>query len=444
MKTYLTLNQSLVKSIMEGKTMKNLIKISIFITLFFNIGCMEKTKTNHKPTVYEIIISPHIARENLKEAESILDFVVSKMKKDDHLYITNPVSMETLVKYSPDGDYSKKMKMKKFLRKASSLMEMFKTIRKSDFSQVVSQFKAPEVANIVNERSQRYANHKKVLVLLGDPRYSSQLQPTQSWDALSYPSDAFLVSEGSAFSIEENYLEDFEVHIVFCESLFQQAKVLRDKIKRFYSLYYGLQGAKLLTFTETIDPSRLLTDIRAPKQHKINPDDTKKMEFHSVFSPEEITRLLTQELGDINNLPPRRITQSDQMIIGLKWDLPIDLDLRVIPMEQGEVYYKNKKSYYAEYFKDFLTAPDGKASRAWECIKIKRKISPNDLVVYVNHFGGTVSKDIPFEIRFIYHGKIYHKRFVLNSKSGNRGSMPRTSNSWYKIDLVKDVIEFTS
>jgi hypothetical protein len=130
---------------------------------------------------------------------------------------------------------------------------------------------------------------------------------------------------------------------------------------------------------------------------------------------------------------------SGNLAIGIKWNCQCDLDLySALDPDDTPLSYKHPSSDYGQHLKDYLSPPPDSGTKEYETVEFDQPISNiRDVIVRVNFYSGHVRQGPEFEIRVMFNGVLYFKKYAIASTSGNQGGDDPTR--WVDINLA-DVV----
>ena len=254
----------------------------------------------------------------------------------------------------------------------------------------------------------------------------------------------------------------------------------KDKVKRFWALYFNQCGGKLVSFQSDIPTGfqTLLKDDLEEFTYSVNKNDKRMMLVTSEteLSPGDTTKIpvgeginITQVDG-INNVS----TSTNQTIsmsgddlswitadpqnynkthsngdvgqtqtatrVALTWptggeNADQDLDLYVRSKNSTEeLCYKLNQSKDGKYTKDFPA--NSKAKFGFEIVDLNSNVEPANLQIWVNAYSGKPKVEFTGEVRVLHRGKLTVYPVKINAKSGNQGADSNNRNrSKYWIDV---------
>ena len=257
----------------------------------------------------------------------------------------------------------------------------------------------------------------------------------------------------------------------------------KDKVKRFWALYFNQCGGKLVSFQSDIPTGfqTLLKDDLEEFTYSVNKNDKRMMLVTSEteLSPGDTTKIpvgeginITQVDG-INNVS----TSTNQTISAVGADLSWitadpqdynkttsntdanksqtttiialtcptggensdqDLDLYVRPKISGdELCFKLEKTKDGKYTKDFPA--NSNAKYGFEIVDLISSVEPKNLQIWVNAYSGRPQKAFVGEVRVLSEGKLKVYPVKIDAKSGNEGSDSKNRNrSKYWVSIAAE------
>lgn len=305
------------------------------------------------------------------------------------------------------------------------------------FSQVVGKnqdhvadLMIPDVLDSTSERIREYHGYAYEIVLWGSPLYVDRRNGAYSMHR-AFPSDAHLTSQVSVFSTagREGSLEGAQVHVVHDGSFFND--IHRTKTKRFWTLYMQKRGASLVTYGRDGVANRLGQRLE-PYQASANTSETKEYMY-------SVRRTKIDMWKDIPTPPPPASTEGGNLAIGIKWSCECDLDLySALNPDDVPLSYKNPSSGYGQHLKDYLAPPSDSGTKEYETVEYDQPVSNiRDVLTRVNFYSGRASRGPAFEIRVMFNGALYYKKYKIKATSGNRGE--NDPRRWTDINLAEIV-----
>jgi len=271
----------------------------------------------------------------------------------------------------------------------------------------------PHIAAVLATRIQTDNEFQPIVILLGSPlHHIRDNNPDQRFFDMGgnkYPNDDTLLYEGSPYSTlwanQMRALEGIPVHHIFLKSAPFANNYHRERMHRFWSLFWERIGANLVTFSEDQQSYKRISDLNLmPRTYQIVPEGKLIMRFGVPFGPS--TKLL-EGRGTTATIPISALQNAGLMELALTWTDATDLDLRVKHVPSNSlVYFKNRNvdiphdgamSFWQDRDNDLVRNKFG-----WEYVKIAgAKLNPHDFIVSVNVFGTAkkASTTVPFELR---------------------------------------------
>ena len=209
----------------------------------------------------------------------------------------------------------------------------------------------------------------------------------------------------------------------------------RERIQRFWGLYFQLLGGAMGSFTPD-----LATVFKAVHAASMDPHP---IVYALDHEPKRIAMLrLTRNLSasdwitrdtipSPSSEPPRSLI--GPIKIGIRWRGEIDLDLYAAPRRGGEVlFFDHPRSPEGYFYKDHRASPD----RDYEYIEFETAVDVRELDAAVNFYAGSAATPVTGEARVEFGGRIYAGTFQIAAQHGNEGrSGPSQKDYWAPIDL---------
>jgi hypothetical protein len=417
------------------KTAKQLITSIILLALA--LASMSVPASNTKPLYVEFAVSNKLSAVDGERAkkEIVHVFLNHLCHPKDALVVVDALAQQQVTRFimhEKIRDCSKKYnKWKVQLNKAA--------IAKLNwyFSQVVGKNKEnvadlmiPDVLDSTAERIREFPGHAYEVVLWGSPLYVDRRNGVYSMYH-AFPSDAHLTSQISVFSTvgREGSLNGAKVHIVHDGSFFND--IHRIKTKRFWTLYMQKRGASLVTYGRDGVTNRIGQNLQ-PYRETLNESETKEYMY-------SVRRTKIDMWKDIPQPPPPASTESGNLAIGIKWNCNCDLDLySALNPDDVPLSYKHSSNNYGQHLKDYLAPPPGSGTKEYETVEYDQPVnSIRNVLTRVNFYSGRAPRGAEFEIRVMFNGALYYKKYKIEATSGNQGGDdPRR---WVDVNLAEVV-----
>jgi hypothetical protein len=164
----------------------------------------------------------------------------------------------------------------------------------------------------------------------------------------------------------------------------------------------------------------------------------------NVSAP-EVNMIEAPKISMVTNIPSLPVARNGRMGIAAWWLADADVDLYVSVPGQPELYYRNLRNKYGEYYRDIRQANKQGTEQnwrgQWEYVELSEKIPTAGLTCWLNLFkvnrGNT--QPISGKVRVQYgDGHIVETPFRFNVTKGNGGadsSKRQSSLYWVPIDL---------
>jgi hypothetical protein len=311
-----------------------------------------------------------------------------------------------------------------------------------------------------------FPNHRKHLIFLGNfitPHENPLFSLVDRVPSLSH-----LQSSESVFGTvgEEKLLTDMAVHVILSpdwrEFSPHQIERHHSLLKDFVAAWIDQTGGELHSFAGHIHhllglptgnfvpilPLEQVTD--QPLQSMVFQPMTVTEETYTTetgeektFTAVEMEQALYQDVSNSTQPPPINLDDPEVdtvgfLSIGVRWQEPIDIDLYVQVGNDDELSFRKGQSsqYHGIHIRDHTRSPEqnGFETILYQEIPVDlRDIKP----IFLNHYGGT-ARNTPFvvELRVMFKGQLYWKKFQMQSKHGNRSSGSRyNSPHWLAVNI---------
>lgn len=325
-------------------------------------------------------------------------------------------------------------KVRQFLAETHARPELAGT----DFDQAL---RLPQFMDFVGENLTG-PDHDVVVLLVGGPLYRDDKEPGFSMADGYFPSDGHLLAarDTSVFGLKDRAtaLQGVTAHLGYLGDPWA-SEVHQERVGRFWTLFFKMQGARLATFTGDL-PTMFHAAACAgqppdarDRRYEVQPEDT-KVEMLRITRDVGVADWITRDLPANTRQPPPSITVGP-MKIGIRWKGAIDLDLYARPARDGEtLYFEHLRSPQGYYFRDHRSSPD----REFEFIEFTEPVDVWKAEASVNFYEGSAPGGAEGEIRVEFDGRIYAGRFALEAESGNKGRSGRGQGAyWTDIDIPR-------
>lgn len=321
-----------------------------------------------------------------------------------------------------------------------------------------------DLPKIVSSFREKVISQNADVLLIGSPLYHDDVVAHDMREG--WLSDGYFTQEPSVtvFSTAARHGALRESGIRFCTLSDDIWKTEnkgshQEMVRRFWALYIGQCGGKLLSFQSDI-PTGFhalvvgdLPDLAETNGYKINPEDTQmevrrsrtilkpattkvdegNVATQATVASESKIDLSSAEFswltGDASayrrlHPGPKNLPEKGKVLIGLVWDtkknpMDTDLDLRVRePGSNQELAFDSTQTPLGRHFKDFSNA---KANHGFELVDIDVPANPKDLEIWVNAYGGHSKSGFSGEVRVLYSGKLSTYPVAIKSIEGSCG-----------------------
>jgi hypothetical protein len=333
------------------------------------------------------------------------------------------------------------------------------------------QFLLPSVMDAIGRQ---WTSQNDTVLLVGPALHTDARQPEFNFTT-NWPSDGHLTAPAgrSPFSTVDrrHLLDGVGVYWIVTDMDRMANSRQAEAIRRFWTLYLGLQGGTLLNFSPdasstianamagrlstgsvpTVDlhdtsVSMLPSRIAEPSPAAPVPAVVRVFITNVVEEVHVVT--ITNEIEVVRQTALPRVAQGNSGI-GIVWSSGtrgaqgLDLDLYVwVPKDSTELFYGKTMSATGRYFRDVRQSAES-ASTDWrgtyEFVELQGDQLPPE--VWINVFAG--KGPAQGELRIQHQGREHRVAFAIPSVRGNGGrdrASRSTSEHWLRIDL-RSVLE---
>jgi len=234
-----------------------------------------------------IFVSPHLREEERNEArDHLLELVLQDAKPETGISIKDGWSGEMVTSFFiPVLKYDGVKARRKLLKdELAAMLGWFTQKPEASPLSETGALNVPKIANLLRR------GDDEVTVLVGSPIYRDLTNPRASWrqedgpqTGLWYPSDAFLFAGdgGSPWAVDRKNkrLSGIHLHWLLMGDTDFGSDAYRAKVERFYTLFFQLNGGKLMTFLD--DPGEVFRSMWRSDfniaEYQINPSHTSLM-----------------------------------------------------------------------------------------------------------------------------------------------------------------------
>lgn len=268
----------------------------------------------------------------------------------------------------------------------------------------------------------------------------------------SYPSDGNFFDPNSVYSTvnKKGILKEMDIHIIHSQGLGEFSTVAKDmhieKLKRFYAIYVSQMGGQLKSFQSN---SQSLFGWKNTNYqsiiYEVGRSENKAMMIE-LRAPQRIQedKQVIANLWDskISANPSAPTKTSGALTLGIKWNRDVDVDLySKASVDDKELFYgeNNAPKFGGRHLKDITNLAGLSATNGFETITYSGAVDISKMPpIYINHYAGKSDQPIEVELRALFDGKAYFKKFRLpagngTSAKGNRNTDP----SWIKVTLAE-------
>ena len=378
---------------------------------------------------YIIAISPMQSASTLKEQSAhVLEFLIHQTQRGDKVLMLNALSFETIgtfkVKDSSFYDHPRtKVKTNQvFLQKFKSFYENPMPLVDGA---VAGAIKTPQLLEKIGRHHGSFENTD--IILIGSPIYTDLRSDNWSMMNNKYAADGHFnaLPEMSPFSLQGRgaLLKNARIHWAVPDMEWAALDHYRHHVTRQWTLYIEGHGSSLSTFTnDFITVFERAANGTKAVAHNFVLKKIGKVETVQIFEQQDDKQSIYER--ELSSAPPARdiLRQARNVEIGISWESePIDLDLYIRPHHGAKIlYFANRLEDFGYYHKDFTRSPE--ADGGFETVTLTSAVDLRDLLIGINHFGGSSSADIRGEIRLAIGDQTYGMPFHFKAGRGNAGT----------------------
>jgi len=306
------------------------------------------------------------------------------------------------------------------------------TARKLNFDRAI---RLPQFMDFLSDNVG--ASDPVTVVIIGSPLYVDHKEPGFSMADGYFPSDGHLLAsrEQSVFGAQSRAesLKNYTVYFGYFGDPWVSA-IHREKIARFWTLYFERQGARLATFCGDLATLFDAVHKGAPAHNgafQIDPAQ-RKLEMLRITRDVGVADWITRDA--ISGPRPAPPTNSvGPMKIGIRWKGDIDLDLYASASRDSEtLFFEHTRAAEGYYFKDHRSSPD----REYEFIEFESPVDVYRVEADINFYKGESPNGPGGEVRVEFGGRIYSGQFAIEATHGNKGRVGSSQTRyWAHIDL---------
>jgi len=349
--------------------------------------------------------------------------------------------------------------------------------------------KIPEFLQLISQQkhSESYA-----VLMIGNPINLSVEELSFSMMRDKVPSDGHITANitASIYGTAEKVgrLQGCVIHLCYLREDVWANQLVKESIQRFWALFISSQDGKLVDFTADIDrafatatqnnlatvgnyqldPTDSNLEMRVVHERSIRVKDVNAsvpvetnippipvtptaavVEVNAVretnVSAPEVNLITAPRVLAVINIPSLPVARSGRMGIAAWWQADADVDLYVSVPGQPELYYRNLRNKYGEYYRDIRQANKQGTEQnwraQWEYVELSEKIPNAGLTCWLNLYKVNRGNTQPISgmVRVQYgDGHIVETPFHFNVTKGNGGADSSTRQSspyWVPIDL---------
>jgi len=341
---------------------------------------------------------------------------------------------------------------------------------------------ALKVPQWIDQISVQGGEEPRGVVFVGSPLYCSIEEPAFNMTPDLFPTDGHFraPAEDTVFSVaqKEGRLTNAVIRWGYLNESLWANQLHADGTRRFWTLWFALQGGCLGSFTPDIESVlRAASERTGAPVGRYQVDEGESKVTMRVARPREVPRWMPQSVQGVNNTPTNRPVQTapaqkgtgvatsvvrgtnvakaagiSQVVrpsrearpvvlaIGLMWTARADIDLYVkVPGQAKELSFRNVLNQGGRYIHDYR---DSNSRVDYEWVEIwDASVKPEDLEVWVNYFGGAAGP-VSGQVCLYFQGKSYLGEFSIPAESGNLGVdalLRRVSRHWTRLDIARMV-----
>lgn len=282
----------------------------------------------------------------------------------------------------------------------------------------------PQFLDFVGENLVR-PGQPLVVVMLGNPLYLDDKEPSFSMVNGYFPSDGHLLAaqDRSVFGVRDRggSLEGVTVMFGYFGDPWV-SEIHQQKVARFWRLFLKEQGAGLATLSGDLPTVfNALRSWRPDTEERSSPDAIDraqtKVEMLRITRDTGMSDWITRDLSGTQRPGPPS-TSTGPLKIGIRWQGNLDLDLYARPEHEAEtLFFRHTRSAEGYYFKDHRSSPE----REYEFIEFLSPVDVRQMEAFVNFYEGRVPGGATGEVRVEFEGRIYSGAFAIPAGRGNQG-----------------------
>ncbi len=286
------------------------------------------------------------------------------------------------------------------------------------------------------------------VLLIGSPLYQDAKEPAFSMVDGYFPSDGHLLAsrENSVFGLNASnaVTAPLRVSWVYFGDPWM-SDLHREKITRFWGLYFQYHGGELLTLSGDLPTAlegfrKADAGTASAARWTLDPEHS-KVEMLRITREVPSTDWLTGEVSPDAMAPPPPATMAGPMRIGIRWTQDIDLDLYAAPRRGAEtLFFQHPRSPEGYYYKDHRSSP----GREYEFIEFEAPVDLREVEAFVNFYQGSCPGGPHGEVRIEFGGRIYSGHFAISASEGNRGRAGHGQQNFWTPIPVRQILKLSS
>jgi hypothetical protein len=378
----------------------------------------------------------------------------------------------------------------------SKLAEWYKQRATKEVSPLLNGSGAMRIPEFLQLLSQQRSSQPYSVLMIGNPINLSVDEPSFSMIGGKVPSDGHIKANvaASIYGTAEKVgrLRGCVVHLCYLHEDIWTNQLVKESVQRFWGLFISEQDGKLVDFTADLDrvfatvtqndlatvgnyqldPTDSNLEMRVVHERSIPVKDVNKVTIASVpvetnippipvtpiavvvevnavpetnISAPEVNMITVPKVSVVTNVPPIPVAPNGRMGIAAWWQADADVDLYVSVPGQPELYYRNLRNKYGEYYRDIRQANQKGTEQnwraKWEYVELSEKIPTAGLTCWLNLYKVNRGNTPPISgmVRIQYgDGHFVEIPFRFNVTKGNGGAdsrMRQSSPYWVPIDL---------
>lgn len=420
------------------------IKFGLIATLVFSASASAAD-------VYVIGMSPNLASPDRTNVEQFITHNLNMISSGDVFILVDTLTNQRVVtivansELSTNDDVARRTKLliKYYPQEIGALRSFLKRPQVSGEGNILR-----FLSNLEPLKAQ-YQNMKIRVSYFGTP---INKEPAAFTLENSYPSDGNLFDPNSVYATvnKQGVLKGMDIHIIHSQGLQEFSAVAKDmhieKLKRFYAIYVSQMGGQLKSFQSNSQPLFGWKNTNYQSIiYEVNRNENKTMMIElrapqRIQEDKQVLANLWESKVSVNPSAPAQTTGA--LTLGIKWNRDVDIDLySKASTDDKELFFgeNNAPKFGGRHLKDITNLAGLSATNGFETITYSGTVDTSKMLpIYINHYAGKSNQPIDIELRAMFDGKIYFKKFRFPAGNGTSGKGNRdTDLSWAKVNLAE-------